>query len=84
MTEEHQETRNNEYRVSDAEQADLSQGNQGAEPTVESVVEAVLFASDEPLSEVRLANIVETGVKQIRQHIKSLNTNTGRATTPSE
>ncbi len=36
-------------------------------------MEAVLFASDEPLSEARLANIVETGVRQIRQHIKSLN-----------
>jgi len=43
------------------------------ELTVESVVEAVLFASDEPLSEARLADIVETGVRQIRQHIKSLN-----------
>jgi segregation and condensation protein B len=43
------------------------------ETTVESVTEAVLFASDEPLSETRLANIVETGVRQIRQHIKSLN-----------
>jgi segregation and condensation protein B len=43
------------------------------EPTAESVVEAVLFASDEPLSIERLANIVETSVKQIRQHIKNLN-----------
>ena len=43
------------------------------ELTVESVIEAVLFASDEPLSEARLANIVETGVRQIREHIKSLN-----------
>jgi segregation and condensation protein B len=46
---------------------------QDAEPTVESVVEAVLFASDEPLSAERLANIVETGVKQVRQHIENLN-----------
>jgi segregation and condensation protein B len=44
-----------------------------AEPTVESVVEAVLFASDEPLKEARLADIVGTGVKQIRKHIKNLN-----------
>ncbi|MHC4174234.1 MAG: SMC-Scp complex subunit ScpB [Planctomycetota bacterium] len=43
------------------------------ELTVESVIEAVLFASDEPLSEARLANIAETGVRQIREHIKSLN-----------
>jgi len=42
-------------------------------PTVESVVEAVLFASDESLTDGRLANIVETSAKQIRQHIKNLN-----------
>ncbi len=36
-------------------------------------MEAVLFASDEPLSAERLANIVETGVKQVRQHIENLN-----------
>ena len=41
--------------------------------TVESVVEAVLFASDESLTEARLANIVETSTKQVRQHIKNLN-----------
>ena len=75
MTEEHQETPNSECPTSDAEQAeqaDLSGHNQDIEPTVESVVEAVLFASDEPLTEARLANIVETGVKQIRQHIENL------------
>jgi segregation and condensation protein B len=43
------------------------------EPTVESVIEAVLFASDEPLSAERLAGIVETGVRQVRQHIENLN-----------
>ncbi|MHC4556208.1 MAG: SMC-Scp complex subunit ScpB [Planctomycetota bacterium] len=47
--------------------------NEGTEPTVESVVEAVLFASDESLTDARLANIVEIGVKQVRQHIKNLN-----------
>ena len=41
--------------------------------TVESIVEAVLFASDEPLSTVRLADIVGISVKQIRQHVKDLN-----------
>jgi segregation and condensation protein B len=44
-----------------------------SEPTVESVVEAVLFASDESLTAERLANIVGTTVKQLRQHIKNLN-----------
>ena len=44
------------------------------EPNVESVVEAVLFASDEPLTAQRLVNIVEAGgVKEIRQHIENLN-----------
>jgi segregation and condensation protein B len=72
MIEESQETPNDECRT-DEEQTDLPQLNQDTEPTVESVVEAVLFASDESLSETRLANIVETGVKQVRQHVKNLN-----------
>jgi segregation and condensation protein B len=41
--------------------------------TVESVVEAVLFASDEPLTAARLANIAEVTTKQIREHIDNLN-----------
>jgi segregation and condensation protein B len=44
------------------------------EPTVESVVEAVLFASDEPLSVQRLVNIVEAGsISQVRDCVKKLN-----------
>jgi segregation and condensation protein B len=62
MTEEHVE-----------EQSNLSQAKSAAEPTVESVVEAVLFASDEPLREGRLADIIGAKAKQIRQHIKNLN-----------
>jgi len=42
-------------------------------PTIESVVEAVLFASDEPLSEDRLADIVAITPKQVRENIKILN-----------
>jgi len=42
-------------------------------PTVESVIEAILFATDEPLTESRLANIVETTGKQVRQCIEALN-----------
>jgi segregation and condensation protein B len=42
-------------------------------PTMESVVEAVLFASYESLTDARLASIVETSAKQVRQHIKNLN-----------
>jgi segregation and condensation protein B len=61
MTEEHERATSDEQPVT------------SNEPTVESVVEAVLFASDEPLREARLADIVGTSVSQIRQHIKSLN-----------
>ncbi len=42
-------------------------------PTVESVIEAVLFATDEPLQESRLAGIVETTGKQVRDCVESLN-----------
>lgn len=45
----------------------------GFEPTVESVVEAVLFASDESLSPQRLADIVGTNVRQLRKHVDDLN-----------
>jgi len=64
---------NAECRTPEEEQTDLLRQNEDIELTVESVIEAVLFASDEPLSEARLADIVETGVRQIREHIKSLN-----------
>ncbi len=44
------------------------------EPTVVSVVEAVLFASDDPLTVQRLVNIVEAGSgKQVRDCVKELN-----------
>ena len=51
--------------------------NESQEPsnelTLESVIEAVLFASDEPLTVVRLASITETTTKQVREHIENLN-----------
>lgn len=54
-----------------AEQSDV---DEDYEPTMETVIEAVLFASDEPVSVSRLANVVEAGsVKQIRECVKSLN-----------
>jgi segregation and condensation protein B len=43
------------------------------QPTVESVVEAVLFASDEPLSPARLADIVGTSAREVRKHVETLN-----------
>ncbi|MHC4244829.1 MAG: SMC-Scp complex subunit ScpB [Planctomycetota bacterium] len=69
-----------EYQTLDKEQAGLSQQEQdvvpetpSGEPTVETVVEAVLFASDESLTDNRLAKIVESSGKQVRQSIKNLN-----------
>ncbi|MDD5135664.1 MAG: SMC-Scp complex subunit ScpB [Phycisphaerae bacterium] len=52
--------------------------------TVESVIEAILFASDEPLSAERLVAIAEFngGVKQVKQCIETLNrqyTDAGRS-----
>lgn len=55
------------------EQDDSPQVEPEIELTVESVIEAVLFASDEPLTDGRLAGIVETDTKQVRQHIENLN-----------
>jgi len=60
-------------QIQDQEQSDISMPNQETVPTVESVVEAVLFAGDEPLTEARLASIVEISAKEVRRHIKNLN-----------
>ena len=70
------ESMDEEDEASDEGEADV-QTEEPAEPeqapTVESVVEAILFATDEPLTESRLANIVETTTKQVRTCIKDLN-----------
>jgi len=73
MTKEHEEISNTDDQTSDQEQNDTLRPETDVEPTVESVIEAVLFASDEPLTEARLADIVGTGARQIRRHIKNLN-----------
>ena len=80
MIEEHEQESNSEQQTSNTEcpkpseeQPEPSHQDMDVELTVESVIEAVLFASDEPLSEARLADIVETRAKQIREHIKNLN-----------
>ena len=72
MTEEYEE-QTEIPADTEGQEADSPKRQAGAEPTVESVVEAVLFASDEPLREARLADIAGTNVRQIRRHIKSLN-----------
>jgi segregation and condensation protein B len=55
------------------DQTEPSQPDEDVEITLESVVEAVLFSSDEPLTAARLANIVEATTKQVREHIGNLN-----------
>lgn len=61
--EEHMTEENSEFPP-EAGETDVS---------VESVIEAVLFASDEALSEARLADIVQTSAKHVRRYIDSLN-----------
>ncbi|MFC1675763.1 SMC-Scp complex subunit ScpB [Planctomycetota bacterium] len=58
---------------SETEEEQIEMPDEEVKVTAESVVEAVLFASDESLSVQRLANIIETGTKQIRQHVEALN-----------
>jgi segregation and condensation protein B len=72
--EEPQAAEDAESQTPDEEGAEVCVLDQNVEPTVESVVEAVLFASDEPLADARLADIVETSTKQVRECIESLNT----------
>jgi segregation and condensation protein B len=69
MTEEQQEKTDVAFQPSEEAVEQKPQGD----ITVESVVEAVLFASDEPLTAERLAGIIETSAKQVREHIEKLN-----------
>jgi segregation and condensation protein B len=73
MTEQYEETPATESQEQIEEQTNLSADEQDDEPTIESVVEAVLFASDEAMTAARLADVVGTGAKQVRQHIAGLN-----------
>jgi segregation and condensation protein B len=73
MTEQYEETPATEPQEQIEEQTNLSADVQDDEPTIESVVEAVLFASDEAMTAARLADVVGTGAKQVRQHIAGLN-----------
>jgi segregation and condensation protein B len=56
-----------------SEEPNQAEDTEEEAPTVESVIEAILFATDEPLTESRLANIVESTGKQVRQCIEALN-----------
>jgi segregation and condensation protein B len=71
---EAQDEQDDEFQMPDEEHADFETEMPSTNtPTVESVVEAVLFASDESLTDARLASIIETSPKEIRRHIKNLN-----------
>jgi len=73
MSTENKENHDSEQQASHTEENDRCLQYEDFQPTVESVVEAVLFASDEPLTAARLADIAETNVKQVRRHVESLN-----------
>ncbi len=79
---ENQDTPQDETEIlqDDEETNELSEEAEDENPqryegeiTLESVIEAVLFASDEPLSANRLAGITETSIKQVNRHIDNLN-----------
>lgn len=61
-------------QTEDADSTSVLAESENVETTVESVIEAVLFASDEPLTDARLAGVVELGSgKQVRECIDNLN-----------
>lgn len=63
-----------DIQTEDADGTSVLAESENVETTVESVIEAVLFASDEPLTEARLAGVVELGTgKQVRECIENLN-----------
>ncbi len=58
----------------DSDNWEVSEEIDEIEATLETVIESVLFASDEPLSPKRLVDIAEAGsVKRIRECVKTLN-----------
>jgi len=76
MTEQGQEQTNTEYQTPGENKEQVDPQNaipQDADVTTESVVEAVLFASDESLSISKLADIVGVTSKQVREYIDILN-----------
>jgi segregation and condensation protein B len=83
MTEKHEEVietesqqeepLNEEAEITEQQQGDMAEPEEDFELNLESVIEAVLFASDEPLSVARLANIVDTTTQQIRDAVEQLN-----------
>ena len=52
---------------------DSDENDQDFEPTIDSVIEAILFASDEPITPLRLAKITEISIKELKKYVKDLN-----------
>jgi len=72
-TDKETQEQDSENRDEDEPEEDEPEPEEDFEVTAETVVEAILFASDEPLTPARLAKIAEIDTRQIRQHIKNLN-----------
>jgi segregation and condensation protein B len=80
---EHQETDSTDIQSEQQPQQGVEE-QPSQQVTIDSVIEAILFASDEPLSAERLVNIAEFngGIKQVKKCIETLNQQyeqTGRA-----
>ncbi len=76
MTEEfQQEVEQENQEPQQIEQEPAAAADVNTQITTESVIEAILFASDEPLSAERLVKIAEFngGVKQVKKCIETLN-----------
>jgi segregation and condensation protein B len=75
MTEEFQQEVEQENQEPQIEQELAAAAEVNTQITTESVIEAILFASDEPLSADRLVKIAEFngGVKQVKKCIETLN-----------
>jgi len=64
---------NEDTEQEQAEEPVFAEPEEPIEPTVESVIEAILFASDESLSATKLAAIVEITTKQVNESVRTLN-----------
>lgn len=61
-------------QAEDTDNSEQSGQDNESEITVPAVIEAVLFATDEPIGPGKIAEIVGTGgVKEVRKHIEELN-----------
>ncbi len=64
---------NEDTQSEQSEEPVFAEPEEPIETTIESVIEAILFASDESLSATKLAAIVEITTKQVNEAVKTLN-----------